>query len=62
MYCIAFSRETSGGGRNQNVQVFGHDDKRMQQKPAPAMVVEYCLLEQVRGLGDLEATAPLRRN
>lgn len=54
-----FFQRNVWSGRNQTVEMVGHDDKRVQQESSLAAVVEDGLPQQFRGGGDLENTAAL---
>jgi hypothetical protein len=49
-------------GRDQRVEMLGHDDKGMQQESSLAAVIEDGFLQQFRCGANLEDTAPLRRH
>jgi hypothetical protein len=48
MNCMAFSRDTSGGGRNQSVEMVRHDHERVQKEPSLTAIVEGGFVRAVR--------------
>ena len=55
-----FFQRNIGGGRNQSVEMVGHDDECVQEESSLAAIVEDGSLKQFRCGRDLKETAALR--